>query len=198
MTKRHGDIDEQRRIPERSEIAAMLEKYFVGPVADDVVSKLHDEATTVLTDPAFRAGVASSFHPGNGGRGFGCAWREDLAFDRIDPRSIDVAAWIAWSQPGYPAPKPYCPDAFAGSWIQGESPSPGRWELHRDGRFSGPASFDQPGWCVHRRGSELDKSSLWLVDKRGNVVKRLVVTRLAPNELDLDTTSGVPIRLVRA
>ena len=202
MTTTVADILEQRRLPEHDEIAAMLSKYFVGPITDDVVTKLRAEVERVLADPALHAGMARGFHPGNGGRGFGCAWREELAFRRTDPRSIDLAAWIAWSQPGYPPARPFCPDAYAGTWIQREpmTSPPARWVLERDGRFSAPAtSFaTRTSWCVHRQGTAIDDASVWLADNARVGFKRLVVLGLSPSELTLEPATPPTIRLERA
>ena len=192
-----ADIAEERRLPAREEIAAMLSTYFVGPFSDDVVARLHAEVARVLGDPPLHAGMARSFEPGNGGRGFGCAWREDLAFGRTRPRSIDLAAWIAWSQPGYPPARPYCPDAYAGSWIDRESGA--HWTLEADGTFSAPGTpfAERIRWCVHRQGDKPDDASVWLADELAIAVKRLVVARLTPTELQLNPASGPTVRLER-
>ena len=201
MSATAEDIDEERRVPERAEIAAMLAKYFVGPIGDDVVTKLHAEVTRVLADAPLRRGMARGFLPSNGGRGFGCAWREELAFQRTQPRSIDLAAWIAWSQPGYPRARPYCPDAYVGTWIQREpaSATPPRWTLDHDGTFSAPGTpfAQQVTWCVHRQGTKPDDASVWLADKSAVAVKRLLVLRLAPTELHLQPGTPPNFRLER-
>jgi len=136
----------------------MLWTYFVGPITDAVIDKLHAEVTSVLGEPPLHAGMIRGFDPGNGGKGFGCAWREDLAFGRGRPRSIDLAAWIAWSQPGYPPARPYCPAAFVGSWLQREasSPTPARWTLEPDGTFAAPDTpytSASPGVCTAKAPS---------------------------------------------
>ena len=192
-----ADILEERRVPEREEIAAMLAKYFVSPIADEVVAKLHAEVARVLADPPLHAGMSRSFEPGNGGRGFGCAWREEQAFGRTRPRSIDLAAWIAWSQPGYPASRPYCPDAYVGTWS--ERASAVRWTLDRDGTFAAPGSLFATctRWCVHRQGAELYEASVWLTDDVGVRLERLNVKRLTPAELHLQPTSSALIQLER-
>ena len=196
-----ADIAEERRIPERSELEAMLVKYFVGPIGQDVVAKLHAEVVRVLGDPPLHAGMARGFLPSNGGRGFGCAWREELAFQRTTPRSIDLAAWIAWSQGGYPRARPYCPDAFAGTWIQREpAANAARWTLDRDGSFSAPGTpfANRVTWCVHRQGSKPDDASLWLGEPAGVGIKRLLVLRLTATELQLEPSAPPKILLERA
>lgn len=179
----------------------MLAKYFVGPITDDVVTKVREEVERVLADPLLHAGMARGFHPGNGGRGFGCAWREELAFRRTEPRSIDLAAWIAWSQPGYPPARPFCPDAYAGTWIQREptSATPVAWVLGHDGTFSaaGTDFATYIRWCLHRQGADLDEASMWLTDDRGVRVERLNVKRLTPTELRLKPTLAPTIHLDR-
>jgi len=169
-----ADIAEERRLPEPSEIEAMLTRYFEGPIGADVVAKLHAEVARVLADPPLHGGMARGFLPSNGGRAFGRAWREDLSFQRTSPRSIDLAAWIAWSQPGYPRARPYCPDGYVGTWIH---------------RIS---------WCAHRQGTKANDASLWLEDDIGVAVKRLVVVRLTATELQLEPTSPPIFRLERA
>jgi hypothetical protein len=197
-----ADIAEERRLPEPSEIEAMLTRYFEGPVGADVVAKLHAEVARVLADPPLHGGMARGFLPSNGGRAFGRAWREDLSFQRTSPRSIDLAAWIAWSQSGYPRARPYCPEGYVGTWIQHEpaaDPAP-RWTLGRDGAFSAPGTpyANRISWCAHRQGTKANDASLWLEDDIGVAVKRLVVVRLTATELQLEPTSPPIFRLERA
>ena len=194
-------ILDQRRLPTRHEIAALLTKYFVGTVTEEIVTKLREEVAHVLADPPLHAGMARGFDPTNGGRGFGCAWREELAFDHSEPSALELAAWIAWSQPGYLPARPYCPDAFVGTWTQTQpEPHSPRWTLERDGAFSAPGTLfaDRVGWCVHRTGSKPDDVSLWLSDKLNIAVKRLVVWNLTAKELQLKPTTGPMIILERA
>ncbi|HEY1959880.1 MAG TPA: hypothetical protein VGH28_29935 [Polyangiaceae bacterium] len=196
-----AEIAEERRIHEPSELEAMLTKYFIGPIGADVIARLGAEVARVLADPALHAGMARGFLPSNGRRGFGCAWREELAFQRTDPRVIDLAAWIAWAETGYPRARPYCPEAFAGTWIQREpaSPSAPRWTLGRDGAFSAPGTpfASRITWCVHRHGTKLDDASIWLADATGVGFKRLLVLRVASTELVLEPTTPPVVRLER-
>jgi len=176
----------------------MLTSYFEGPIGADVVAKLHAEVARVLADPPLHAGMMSAFLPSNNGRAY--AWREDLSFQRTSPRSIDLAAWIAWSRPGYPRVRPYCPDGYVGTWIQREpaaDPAP-RWTFGRDGAFSAPGSpyANRISWRVHRQGTK--GNALWLDDDFGVAAKRLVVVRLTATELHLQPTSPAMFRLERA
>ena len=195
------DVLEQRRIPEPSEVRAILDTYFVGPITDEIVAKLHDMVARVLADPALRGGEARGSEPGNGGLGFGRAWREELSYGRMYPRSIDLTAFIAWSHTGYPPAPPYCPDAFAGRWIQREpkTSEPVVWVLEGDGRFSAPGTpfADRITWCVHRQGVRPDEASVWLEDKLRIAEKRLLVRRITPTELHLSPTSDPDVHLER-
>jgi len=47
-------------------------------------------------------------------------------------------------------------------------------------------------------GDRPDDASVWLADELDIAVKRLVVVRLTPTELQLDPTSGPTVRLERA
>src|SRR5262245_26929777 len=76
------DIREERRVPSQAEVKAILETYFIGIITDEIASKLTDYVARVIADPPLHAGEVSKFHPGNGRRGFGRAWREQLAFSR--------------------------------------------------------------------------------------------------------------------
>lgn len=195
-------IREQRRIPERAEIADLLQRYFVGPIGDDAIDKLHAEVARILADPALRGGELRSYAPNNGGLGFGCAWREELAFQRTTPRSIDLAAFIAWSHKGYPAARPYCPASFAGRWLQREpaATSPVHWTLDADGTFSAPGSaFEgRARWCFHRNSERANDGAIWLDDRHSGTHKKLLVQRVTATELELQTTTPSTIRLERA
>jgi hypothetical protein len=188
-------------VPGIAEIAAMLDKYFIGPISDDVVAKLHDEVARVLADPPSRAGRASSFLPSNGGLGFGRAWREELSYGLTTPRPIDLAAFIAWATKGYPPARPYCPDAFVGTWIQREpsAPSPPRWTFERDGGFAAPDTpfASRIYWCVHRQGDKPSDASVWLEDKLRMGPKRLLVLELGARQLNLQPGAGAIVRLER-
>jgi hypothetical protein len=109
------DIEEERRIPDRSEVKAVLDQYFVGPITEEIVTNLTDYVVRVMQDKPLHWGEMDKFQLRNR-RAFGKAWREDLAYDRDYRRSIDLAAWLASSTEGYPAPKPYCPDLYIGTW----------------------------------------------------------------------------------
>jgi hypothetical protein len=195
-------IGEQRGVPVRAEIATLLETYFVGPIGDDAIDKLHAEVARILTDPALRGGVVRSYAPNNGGLGFGCAWREELAFRRTTPRSIDLAAFIAWSHKGFPPARPYCPDVFVGRWLQRDetAPAPMLWTLGADGAFSaaGTAFDGRKRWCFHRQSEDANDGSIWLDDRHSGTHKRLLVLHVTATELALQPTSGPALRLERS
>lgn len=165
----------------------MLERYFVGPITDEAVTKLAAYVEAVLGDPPLFAGEISKFDPAKGGRGFGFAWREELAYDRRFPRSIDLAAWLASSTEGYPAPRPYCPELYAGTWTQREPDvTPlATWVLHIDGALvTTDARFQKRDrWCVHRQGAGPVGDALWLDDALGISHKILHVRSVSHGEL---------------
>jgi hypothetical protein len=179
------DIEESRRIPERSEVKAVLDQYFVGPITDDIVTKLTDYVTRVMRDKPLHWGEIDSFHPRNR-RGLGKAWREELSFDRTYPRSIDLAAWLASSTDGYPEPKPYCPDIYVGTWKDEDPRTAYTWEFASDGRFhtDEPMCAPRIHWCVHRRGKPGPKGhAIWLDDARKISHENLKVYDVTPTTL---------------
>jgi len=202
MTDTAEAIREQRRIPKRTEIAELLHKYFVAPIGDDVIDKLHAEVARILADAPLRGGVIRSYAPNNGGLGFGCAWREDTAFQRTIARSVDLAAFIAWSNKGYPRAKLYCPEAYVGRWLQREptTSAPVYWTLDGDGAFSAPGSaFEgRKQWCFHRHTESPHDGVIWLDDRHSGTHKSLLVRRSTPTELELQPTSPPNVRLERA
>jgi hypothetical protein len=184
---------------DRPALLRLLDAYFVGPFEAGVVDALAAEVAAVLADPQRHAGVIADFHPGNGGRGFGLAWREELALGRASPTALDVAAWIVWSR-GVPA-RPYCPPAFVGIWRQLE-PASGIWELGPQGelRCGEPGMRARVHWCMHRqseRGPVGD--ALWLDDELRISPKILLVRAASANELALQAVGSAKpvIRLVR-
>jgi hypothetical protein len=186
--------------PDLLALARLLDAYFVGPFDAGAVDALAAEVAAVLADPQRHAGVIADFHPGNGGRGFGLAWREELAFLRGSPTTLDVAAWIAWSR-GVPA-RPYCPPVFVGAWRQIE-PVSGIWELGPGGalRCGEPGLRARVSWCVHRqspRGPIGD--ALWLDDELRISHKVLLVRAATADELALQAVGPAKpvLRLVRA
>lgn len=180
------DIEEERRILEPGEVKTMLETYFVGPITDEVASDLAEYVARVLADPPLHAGEISKFRPDNGGRGFGRAWREHLAYGRTYPRSIDLAAWLAASSEGYPAPKPYCPAVYIGKWEQREPDGAAAytWTFDAGGRFhtDEPLCSDRDRWCVHRQGPGPRPRGdvIWLDDDLGIAHDSVLVIDLEP------------------
>jgi hypothetical protein len=186
--------------PDRPAILRLLDAYFVGSFEAGVVDALVAEVAAVLADPQRHAGVIADFHPGNGGRGFGLAWREELAFGRASPTALDVAAWVIWSR-GVPA-RPYCPPPFVGTWRQLE-PVSGIWELgsHGELRCGDPGMRGRVHWRMHRqseRGPVGD--ALWLDDELRISPKILLVRAASANELALQAVGAAKpvLRLVRA
>jgi hypothetical protein len=172
--------------PTVDEIGAMLRHYFVSSTEQDV-TRLHTEVAATLSDPASAAAEARGFDPVNGRRGFGLAWREDLAYKHRRPTPIDLAAWIAFTQPGYPSPRPYCPDVFVGTWTQRWpkfSPA-ATWELRLDGTLvcGEPTLTTYTMWCVNRQGPALLDSVIWFDDDTRIAHYYLMVNEVTPREL---------------
>lgn len=194
---------ELRREPTVAELRDLLQKYFVGPTTDVVVNKLAAYVASVMRDPPLFAGEISKFDPAKGGRGFGFAWREELAYGRRFPRSIDLAAWLASSTDGYPKPRPYCPDLYVGTWTQLEPDASLQttWELHLDGTLvTTDARFQKRDrWCVHRQGAGPVGDVLWLDDALGISHKILHVRAVSRSELRFEPVGTGPMyRLERA
>lgn len=175
--------------PSQSELADLLRRYFVG-ATDAHATALHQLVGTVLADPAEHAAEALAFDPANGKRGYGLAWREELAFDHRRPSELELAAWLASTRPGFPAPRPYCPDIYVGRWTQ-RSPvrSPlARWELTLEGAFitDEPKLRSRIAWRVHRQGEAHVHDALWLDDDLQIAHKIVSVVSVTPSELVLE------------
>lgn len=197
-----SDLDEDTRIPTLAELTALLEKYFVG-ATDLHAAKLLGEVTAVLGDPARFAGETIAFDPANGRRCYGLAWREELAYDSRQPRSIELAAWLASTVRGFPPARPYCPDIFVGTWTQKQpvvAPAP-RWELMLDGTFicDAPVLRSREAWRVHRQGSGPVGDALWLDDDLRIAHKSLLILGVSSTELVLQLPgTATEYKLVRS
>jgi hypothetical protein len=196
------DIRESRRVPEQAEVKAILEEYFVGPITDQIASKLTEYVRRVMADGPLHGGEIAAFDPGNGRRGFGQAWRELLSFDRNYPRSIDLAAWLAASTHGYPAPLPYCPDRYVGRWkqLEPDGQSGYTWEFEAGGRFrtDNPVCSSRDRWCVHRVDEGPRGDDIRLDDELGIAHDSLLVIDVRPGELVMQpVSSSQHHRLVR-
>jgi hypothetical protein len=170
------DIEEERRIPDRSEVKAVLEQYFVGPITEEIVTKLTDYVVRVMQDKPLHWGEIDKFHLRNR-RGFGEAWREDLAYDRDYPRSIDLAAWLASSTKGYPDPKHYCPSLYVGTWKDEDPTTPYTWEFRDDEGFhtDEPILAGRIRWSVHRQGRPGPKGDVILLDDEIGIAHQSVL-----------------------
>jgi hypothetical protein len=186
--------------PSVTELAALLARYFIG-ATDAAAQRLHHEVREVLANPARHAGEASAFDPGNGGRGFGQAWREELAFDHRSPSPLELAAWLAAIGDNYPMPRPYCPDAFVGEWQQQSAGPAYRWQFSVDGTFicDEPMLRVRVSWCLHRHSAKGPVGDvLWLDDELQIAAKNLLVLGVSPTELRLQLPgSGTEYMLVR-
>jgi len=173
--------------PSAAELSALLARYFVGS-NETAVKRLHADVSGVLANPARHAGEISAFNPGNGGRCFGEAWREELAFEDNLPTPLELAAWLAATGDNYPAPRPYCPDLFVGTWQQ-RAPTPGpRWQFAADGTFICDESVlrIRVSWCLHRQSAKGPVGDvIWLDDELRIAHKYLLILAANPSELRL-------------
>jgi hypothetical protein len=190
-------------LPTVSELDAMLRRYFVGATPAHSTALLVD-LEKVLGDPARYAGEAGAFDPANGGKCYGQAWREELAYDRRRPNELELAAWLAATSEGYPAPRPYCPDVFVGTWRQ-TAPAvepPPRWELALDGAFKTDERMlgSRETWCVHRQGHEsFIGDAIWLSDSMRAGHRILAVLGITLDSLELHASGArSSYRLVRS
>ncbi len=179
--------------PSQSELADLLHRYFIGATAAHAAD-LGALLSRVLADPTEHAGEILAFDPANGRRYFGLAWREELAFGHARPTELELAAWLATSRAGFPAPRPYCPDVYVGKWTQRapvRSPVP-RWELTLEGTFISdePALRSWNTWRVHRQGPNRESNALWLDDDLQIAHHIVSVVSVTPSELLL----GLPGR----
>ncbi len=181
-------------LPTTSELDAMLQRYFIGATPAHAAALLVD-LEKVLGDPARHAGEAGSFDPANGGRCYGQAWREELAYDHRRPNELEMAAWLAATSKGYPAPRPYCPEVFVGAWRQIEpvvEPAP-RWELALDGGFKTDEQMlrIREAWCLHREGHEsFVGDAIWLYDNMRVGHRILAVLGIAPGSLEVHASGA--------
>lgn len=175
--------------PSQAELGDLLRRYFIG-ATDAHAASLHRLLGEVLADPTAHAAEALSFDPANGKRGYGLAWREELAFDHRRPTELDLAAWLASTRPGFPAPRPYCPDIYVGKWTQrspARSPA-ARWDLTLEGTFitDEPQLRSRLAWRVHRQGEAHVHDALWLDDDLAIAHKIVSVVSVSPSELVLE------------
>lgn len=183
------------REPTRDEIAALMRRFLAAPIDDGTVDRLEREFRALLADPD-RAGAEESAFRANGQRYLGQAWKEQLSPHERLPSPAELALWLAIVRPGYPPPRPFCPEPLAGRWQQREPDA--SWDLASNGAFSSTderiARFGAVRWCVHRSGSRRDfvRDELWLLrDTRHNVSpKRLIVLECSPQRLRLLRAGG--------
>jgi len=185
------------------DLTALLDQYFVGPIAPAIVDKLQVALSELEQHPARRAGEESSFRA-NGRRHQGELWRERLArgLDRPGPR--ELAIWVAASRTGYPSPRPYCPEPLVGTWTQ-VAPTPAQWKLSLDGSLE-TTDRELGGsdrWRVHRLvdGEGPEGDELWVSEGRSRDFESLIIKRLGRDEIELlltGTRESTPYRWRRA
>jgi uncharacterized protein YjbI with pentapeptide repeats len=139
------------RLPTRAEIATLLARYFVGPIADGVAARVEQGLAAIVADPARRQAEDAGFRA-NSVRNRGQAWKEELAYGHSIPHTIDLVPWLALRDPSAPRARPYCPAALVGVWQRDDR----RWQLDDDGRFASdePDLAERVRWCVERHAAE--------------------------------------------
>ena len=183
-------------LPSPSEIRAILEDNFVGPITDDVVERVGEELQRVIADESLLGRVTIEFHPGNGRRGFGYRWREVLAFLDVSPRAADLVAWLAFTRAEMPAAKPHCPPEIVGRWEQLE-PTRASWLFSPDGSVT----TDAPGytglrrWAVHRHEPPL-RDDLWVFDAVSKAPTPLALHAACPGQLVFQRAESDEVHLL--
>ena len=193
MTITEADIIEERRVPERGEVAELLATYFVSTGAD-VATRLHAAIVALAADPARLKAEKSSFRA-NSRRYFGQSWMENLSRDRSLPRMRDLVPWLAITQPGYPPPKLHCPVEVVGTWQHAGT----SWAFEANGTaaIGEPALSNTKRWCVHRQGDDGPVGdALWLYDQVDNM-RPLFIHTVAPMLRVTLITPGTVYELVK-
>src|SRR5438105_5335654 len=73
--ERTAAVNDPQRLPSRAELAALLDRYFAGPIDDAIVNRLESQCHELWADPSRRDAEEAAFR-GNGLRYFGQAWKE--------------------------------------------------------------------------------------------------------------------------
>ena len=100
-----GEV-EARRVPDRSEIRSLLEKYFDGPITDAHVERIVATLQEILASRSRREAEDRTYYA-NSVRNRGQAWKEELSRGRMMPRVIDYVPWLAATGEDFPAPNLY-------------------------------------------------------------------------------------------
>lgn len=172
-------------MPSASELRAILEKYFPGSISDEQVKTVELLLRDILETQAKHVVESDQFY-GNSQVWAGRLFLEEAKVPRA-PRVVDMACVVAARLPGFPKPKPYCPEPLVGRW-EDVGNSAVHWELGADGAFR----TDEPEykaamrWYVVRRGGVVG-DILHLVEQWGDPTKVGVVSA-SPTELVLERT----------
>jgi len=145
---------EDNRLPGPDELRVLLERYFEGPITDEIALRLHSEMVAIFKNVPRMKGDISAFFRGNR-VGQGEAWREEFSGWRSTPRNVDLALFHAATRRGYPKPKLHCPTFFLGTWRQTNATAstgePIHWRFAANGDFhtNHPSYFERTEWCHH-------------------------------------------------
>lgn len=186
---------ETAHVPDRSELRALLEKYFVGAITETVVDQISTDLAEALASRGDQQSIASELESLVWWRGV--AWREEIPDYRKFPTPAEMAMLIAHGiadqEPTFPQPRPHCPAAFVGTWKQVEPATPFLrrylWVLSPDGTFrssSKDAPPDYTRWCVEQHDSlvfkEAEYGGVWAIE-----VKRVDQDELVGVHLGFDS-----------
>lgn len=184
---------DSRRIPDATEVRALLEKYFDGPITDAQVALIENKVRDIAEDPAKLRIEIHAFYA-NAGRYHGRLWREELDMEPVAPDVVDLVPWLGSTLDGFPPARGYCPKPLAGTW-EGDG---ARWQLSPDGALTTTqAPFTRySSWYVRRRGEEV--GDLLLLGRPLGGPEQMTIKRVTDNELELRyNTKPYVLRRVR-
>jgi hypothetical protein len=179
-----------KHAPDRAQLRAVLERFFIAPIDETVVDRLAVALGGVLADPVRQASQGESFMSMHR-RYEGEEWHELLPVHNSGPTPTQLAVWLAIGVDGYPPRRPHCPEPIVGAWTQVE-PRPARWRLGADGAFRcDDAKLAQfTAWRLHHFASNVNFRGDRLIVLDGNVKSGLVISEVTPERLVLIKTGG--------
>lgn len=189
-------------VPNRKELRALLEQYFIGEITEATVDRISAELAGTLASRGDQLSIASELESFVSWRG--AAWREEMPEYRKFPTPAEMALLIAHGtadqEPTFPQPRPHCPTIFVGTWKQVEPATPFLrrylWRLSRDGTFRS-SSRDAPG---PGRRWRIERGSLVIRDDEGGNPWTIAVDRIDDDELvgaHLGYDENPPFRFIR-
>jgi hypothetical protein len=179
-----------KHAPDRAQLRAVLERFFVAPIDEAVVDRLAAALSAVLADPVKRASQGESFMSSHR-RYEGEEWRELVPIFNHGPSPTQLAVWLAIGVDGYPPRRPHCPEPIVGAWTQVE-PRSARWQLGADGAFrcDDPKLSQFTAWRLHHFASNVGFRGDTLIVADGSFKSGLVISEVAEERLVLIKTGG--------